>query len=207
MANFDLNSFLSQVRSSDLARANRFEIQLHSPVGGDRMPSLLCEEASVPGLQALWAPTKIGMWTENRVHGIEFFGESAAFTFYCDSDWTPRTYLENWMNEVVPRGGKEPNYYNTYALRGSVDVKVLDRQDSVRSSWKLMEAFPRLLNITPVAHGGDGIVRVSVTFCYRYWEAGPSEGIGGLTQSIGDAVGDAVTGVLNDVLGGPGRPL
>jgi hypothetical protein len=171
MANFDLNSFLSQVRSSDMARANRFEIELMSPVGGDRLPSLLCEEASIPGLQALWAPTKVGMWTENRVHGVEYFGESAAFTFYCDVDWTPRTYLENWMNQVIPAGGKEPNYYDTYAPSGSVKVKVLDREDAVKSSWMLYHAFPRLLNITPVAQGGDGIVRVSVTFCYRWWEA------------------------------------
>lgn len=204
MANFDLNSFLSQVRSSDLARANRFEIQLNSPVGGDRMPSLLCEEASVPGLQALWAPTKIGMWTENRVHGIEFFGESAAFTFYCDSDWTPRTYLENWMYQVVPKGGKEPNYYNTYALDGSVEIKVLDRKDNIRSRWKLNEAFPRLLNITPVAHGGDGIVRVSVTFCYRWWESKGGDGLsalGNIGNQVGDAVGDAVQGAIDDVLG------
>lgn len=188
MANFDLNSFLSQVRSSDLARANRFEIQLFSPVGGDRMPSLLCEEASVPGLQALWAPTKIGMWTENMVHGIEFFGESAAFTFYCDSDWTPRTYLENWMNQVVPAGGKEPNYYNDYAPDGEILVKVLDRKDNVRSSWRLYHAFPRLINITPVAHGGDGIVRCSVTFCYRWWQAEGGEGLGGLLGDVGDVL-------------------
>lgn len=172
MAFFNLNSFLSEVRNNDLARANRFEIQLSSPIGGDVLPSLLCEEAAVPGLQALWSPTKQGMWTENRVHGVEFFGESAAFTFYCNSSWEPRTYLENWMNAVIPAGEKEPNYYNTYALNGSIDVKVLDRDDNVKSSWKLMEAFPRLLNITPVAHGGDGIVRVAATFCYRYWEAG-----------------------------------
>ena len=174
MAYFNLNSFLSKVRTDDLARANRFEIQLHSPgAGDDEVPSLLCEEAAVPGLQALWSPTKQGMWTENRVHGVEFFGESAAFTFYCDADWNPRTYLESWMDKVIPAGEKEPNYYNEYAT-GSIDVKVLDRQDNVKSSWTLKEAFPRLLNITPVAHGGDGIVRVAVTFCYRYWEAGKS---------------------------------
>ena len=108
MAYFKLNDFLGQVRRRGLAFSNRFEIVLKSPVGGDRIPSLLCEEATIPGLQALWSPTKIGMWTENRVHGIEFFGESAAFTFYCDTDWGVREYFENWMGEAVNFETKEP---------------------------------------------------------------------------------------------------
>ena len=69
---------------------------------------MLVEEATIPGLQALWSPTKIGMWTENRVHGLEFFGESAAFTFYCDTDWDVRAYFEEWMQTIVNPQTKEP---------------------------------------------------------------------------------------------------
>ena len=47
----------------------------------------------------------------------------------------------------------------------------LDKQDDRAKRWTLKEAFPRLLNITPVAQGGDGVVRVAVTFSYRSWEA------------------------------------
>lgn len=181
-----LSQFLGQVRGDDLARANRFEIRLSSPVGGDRLPSLLCEEATVPGLQALWSPTKIGMWTENRVHGMEFFGESAAFTFYCDTNWDVRSYFENWMGQVANFGSKEPNYYDNFV--GEVEVSVLNRRDSTMKSWTLKEAFPRVLNITPVAQGGDGIVRVAVTFAYRSWEAG-----GGGGASLSD-IYDTLTG-------------
>lgn len=183
-----LNRFLSQVRSSDLARSNRFEVTLSSPVGGDRLPSLLCEEAQVPGLQALYSPTKIGMWTENRVHGLEFFGESAAFTFYCDTDWNVRSYFENWMAEVANPVTKEPNYYDNFV--GTVTVKALNRRDDDTKQWKMVDAFPRLLNITPVAHGGEGIVRVNVTFAFRSWEA--EAGGGGLASLI-----DKITGGRN----------
>ena len=102
------------------------------------------------------------MWTENRCHGIEFFGESAAFTFYCDTDWGVREYFENWMGEMVNTQTKEPRYYETFT--GEVDVIALDKQDNRVKRWTLYEAFPRLLNITPVAQGGDGVVRVTVTF-------------------------------------------
>jgi len=180
-----LSRFLGHVQGNDLARANRFEVEIYGP-GSGRLPSLLCEEAQIPGLQALWSPTKIGMWTENRVHGMEFFGESAAFTFYCDTDWNVRSYFENWMQQVASFETKEPKYQDTYV--GEVKVKVLNRRDSERKSWTMKEAFPRLLNIIPVAQGGDGIVRVTVTFAFRSWEAG-----GGGGSSIAD-IYDTITG-------------
>lgn len=196
MAYFKLNDFLGQVRRRGLAFSNRFEIVLKSPVGGDRVPSLLCEEATIPGLQALWSPTKIGMWTENRVHGIEFFGESAAFTFYCDTDWGVREYFENWMGEAVNFETKEPAFYDEFT--GEVDVIALDKQDNRVKRWTLYEAFPRLLNITPVAHGGDGVVRVTVTMSYRYWEAGSAGGLGGFIRDLrsGRSIKQAVTEVI-----------
>ena len=185
MAYFSVSDFLGQVRRNGLAFSNRFEIQLKSPIGNDRLPSMLVEEATIPGLQALWSPTKIGMWTENRVHGIEFFGESAAFTFYCDTDWDVRAYFEEWMQTVVNPQTKEPRFYDETIGRGEVDVIALDKQEDRAKRWTLKEAFPRLLNITPVAQGGDGIVRVAVTFSYRSWEAS-STGPGTLGNFVRD---------------------
>ncbi|MEC8736408.1 MAG: hypothetical protein VXX39_05565 [Candidatus Thermoplasmatota archaeon] len=160
----------------------------------------MVEEATIPGLQALWSPTKIGMWTENRVHGIEFFGESAAFTFYCDTDWDVRAYFEDWMQTVVNPQTKEPRFYDETIGRGEVDVIALDKQEDRAKRWTLKEAFPRLLNITPVAQGGDGIVRVAVTFSYRSWEAsstGPGT-FGNFVRDlrkgkgVGEAIGDLI---------------
>ena len=200
MAYFSVNDFLGQVRGNGLAFSNRFEIQLKSPVGNDRTPSMLVEEATIPGLQALWSPTKIGMWTENRVHGLEFFGESAAFTFYCDTAWDVRAYFEEWMQTIVNPQTKEPAFYDEGIALGEVDVIALDKQDDRAKRWTLKEAFPRLLNITPVAQGGDGVVRVAVTFSYRSWEASTT-GAGTLGnfvrdlrkgRSFGKALGDFI---------------
>ena len=48
MAYFSVNDFLGQVRGNGLVFSNRFEIQLKSPVGNDRTPSMLVEEATIP---------------------------------------------------------------------------------------------------------------------------------------------------------------
>ena len=84
MAYFKTQDFISKVRKDDLARSNRFEIVINSPanMATDREVSLFCEEAQIPGLQIKWTPTVISTWTEQRAHGIEYFGDTAAFTFF-----------------------------------------------------------------------------------------------------------------------------
>tara|TARA_A100000164_G_scaffold96818_1_gene84127 strand:- start:26468 stop:27112 length:645 start_codon:yes stop_codon:yes gene_type:complete len=211
MAYFKLNDFIGQIQGQDLARANRFEIVLTSPLRftDDRKVSLLVEEAQVPGLQTKWTATPIGPWTENRVHGIEYFGETAAFTFYCDDTWDVRTYFEEWMGRIQadPRS-KEVAFYDD--MVGQIDMHALDREDNRTGRWKFYDAFPRLLNITPMAQGGDGIVRVAVTFAFRHWESrvvGGDPNIfdllnfrnGGLKGAINGAIKDSINDRLDKI--------
>ena len=75
-------------------------------------------------------------WTENRVHGIEYFGETAAFTFYCDDTWDVRSYFEEWMGKVqVNPRSKEVAFYED--MVGEIDVHTLDRQDNRTARWLL----------------------------------------------------------------------
>ena len=93
-----LNDFVSKIRTGDLARSNRFEVEILSPGAIDSKDvNILCEDASVPGLIIPYAPVKIGNITEPRAHGMEFFGDNATFTFFCDTNWDVRSYFENWM--------------------------------------------------------------------------------------------------------------
>jgi len=172
MPNFNLNDFLSNVRSKDLARSSRFEVVITAPYvseGKEREVSLLCEEAAIPGLIATFAPTKIGNWTEYRAHGIEFFGDNATFTFYVNSDWNVRGFFEQWMGNCVDTTSKEVAFYDD--IIGNVEIYSLDRGDNRTGKWELQEAWPRLLNLTPMSQASDAPVRVTVTFTYRYWES------------------------------------
>ena len=135
----------------------------------EREVSLLCEEAAIPGLIASFTPTKIGNWTEYRAHGIEFFGDNATFTFYCNSDWNVREFFETWMGNLVDIKSKEIEFYDN--IVGNVEIYTLDRGDNRTGKWELIEAWPRLLNLTPVSQASDAPVRVTVTFTYRLWES------------------------------------
>jgi hypothetical protein len=172
MAIFKLNDFLSNVRKKDLARSSRFEIVVTAPTIAkeqEREVSLLCEEAAIPGLIATFSPTKIGNWTEYRAHGIEFFGDNATFTFIVNSDWNVREFFEQWMGNCVDITSKEVAFYDD--IIGNVEIYSLDRGDNRTGSWELIEAWPRLLNLTPMSQASDAPVRVTVTFTYRLWES------------------------------------
>jgi len=185
MPNFNLNNFLSNVRNKDLARSSRFEVVITAPYvseGKEREVSLLCEEAAIPGLIATFAPTKIGNWTEYRAHGIEFFGDNATFTFYVNSDWNVRGFFEQWMGNCVDVTSKEVAFYDD--IIGNVEIYTLDRGDNRTGKWELQEAWPRLLNLTPMSQASDAPVRVTVTFTYRYWESKTLEETTGPLQNI-----------------------
>ena len=185
MAIFKLNDFLSNIRQKDLARSSRFEVVVTAPTlskGEEREVSLLCEEAAIPGLIATFAPTKIGNWTEYRAHGIEFFGDNATFTFYVNSDWNVRGFFEQWMGNCVDVTSKEVAFYDD--IIGNVEIYTLDRGDNRTGKWELQEAWPRLLNLTPMSQASDAPVRVTVTFTYRYWESKTLEETTGPLQNV-----------------------
>ena len=171
MAYFKTRDFISKVRKNDLARSNRFEIVISSPqkFTDDREVSLLCEEAQIPGLQIKWTPTMIRHWTEQRAHGVEYFGDTAAFTFFCDDNWDVRSYFENWMTIIANPISKEVSFPDEHV--GQVEVFALDREDNRVTGWKLYDAFPRLMNILPMGQSAEGIVRVNCTFAFRRWSS------------------------------------
>jgi len=170
MANFSLNDFLGKIRQEDLARAARFEVVITTPGKSKnaRSVSLLCEEAAIPGLISTFTPTKIGNWTEYRVHGVEFFGDNATFGFYVDTQWGVREFFEDWIATAqVDPISKEVGFYEDYTA--DVEIYTLDRGDNRTGKWCLKDAFPRLINLTPLGQATDSPARVSVTFAYKYW--------------------------------------
>ncbi len=209
MAYFKTNDFISKVRKDDLARSNRFEVVINSPANflTDREVSLLVEEAQIPGLQIKWAPTTISTWTEQRAHGIEYFGDTAAFTFFCDDNWDVRTYFEDWMTLIADPLSKEVSFPDEYT--GTVEIFALDREDNRVTRWKLYDAFPRLMNILPMGQSAEGIVRVNVTFAFRRWvsrgvDAGEAEKLFGIFSlrkgSVKNAISNKILGNISNWL-------
>ena len=165
-----LNDFVSKIRTGDLARSNRFEVEILSPGAIDSKDvNILCEDASVPGLIIPYAPVKIGNITEPRAHGMEFFGDNATFTFFCDTNWDVRSYFENWMAATVNPVSREATFFDLCA--GTINIFSLNRKDTRVRGWQLVDCIPRNISLGNFSQGNEAPMRVSISIAYKKWVA------------------------------------
>ena len=188
-----INEVLSGYRSQDgFARANRYEVMLHSPSGekgtgknnlqniyskimnvarGDgtvRKTGLRCEAISFPGRNLDTTPdTNIYGPTREIVTGFSF--AEITGTFVCSSDMREKLFFETWQRLAFNNTTWALGYYDDYV--GSVDIHQLDENDNKRYGVELMEAFPKTIAAQTLGYGlNDTLHKIDVTFSYRYWK-------------------------------------
>ena len=188
-----INEVLSGYRSQDgFARANRYEVMLHSPSGekgtgknnlqniyskimnvarGDgtvRKTGLRCEAISFPGRNLDTTPdTNIYGPTREIVTGFSF--AEITGTFVCSSDMREKIFFETWQRLAFNNTTWALGYYDDYV--GSVDIHQLDENDNKRYGVELMEAFPKTIAAQTLGYGlNDTLHKIDVTFSYRYWK-------------------------------------
>lgn len=172
-SNDNLQNFVTSIRSQSTPRADRFEVDFNIPSGLEGSPdfvrtlSLRCEEAQIPGLAATNLPVKIGPWTEYRTQNVEFLSTDLSFTFIVDELWSGRELFEDWIALAASPVNKEVSFYKDYVA--DITVKSLSVNDDVLAAWKLIEATPKLINLTPVSWGSNGFLRMSVSFSAKKW--------------------------------------
>ena len=169
-----LENFLTQIRTQHTPRSDRFEVEFNLPPGLSESQefmqtlSVYCEEAQIPGLAATNLPVKIGAWTEYRTQNVEFLTTELSFTFLCDEFWSGRELFEDWINLAADVNSKEVEYYDNYVA--DITVKSLSTKDDVLAAWKIIDATPKLINLTPVSWSNQGFIRMSVSFAAKKWE-------------------------------------
>jgi len=161
--------FLHRMRREHLPKSDRFEVEIGgcAKLGKNYLVTLMCEEAQIPGLSVNNAPYKIGPWTEYRSQNLEFLSTEVVFTFLVDESWSLRAYFETWINHSVNMKSKEVGFYHD--ITADVFIKSLDTQDRVIGKWRLIEAMPKLLNITPVSWGNGNQLRMSLSMTAKRW--------------------------------------
>lgn len=168
-----LENFLAQVRTQHTPRSERFEVIFNVPSGlgisqeDVRSISVYCEEAQIPGLVATNVPVKIGAWTEYRTQNVEFLTTDMTFTFIVDEDWKGREIFEKWISLSADPFTKEVAFYED--VKSTIDIRSLSVNDDVMAGWRLHEAVPKLINLTPVSWNNTGFLRMSVAVSAKYW--------------------------------------
>lgn len=167
-----LENFFSEIRSQHTPRADRFEVIFNMPGKllnrvNARQLSLYCEEAQIPGLAATNLPIKIGPWTEYRTQNLEFLTTELSFTFILDEKWRVREAFEEWIAASVNPVNKEVTFYNDYV--SNVEIKSLGVNNEILAEWQLVDAAPKLINVTPVSWGSNSFIRMSVSMSAKRW--------------------------------------
>jgi hypothetical protein len=174
-SNWNLSKFRSEVLSgAGLSRTNRFEVvitpppKLASSFSESYLSSLYVEQASLPLLNLTVKPLKIFGPSYQRPISSEYGGEGISLTFHVDREMKVRKFFENWMHIIVDPDTFTVGYQSDYIA--DVYIKQLDEQDNVTYEVKLIEAFPRSMNMLELNNGSTNQThRLNIIFAYRNW--------------------------------------
>jgi hypothetical protein len=175
-ATFSLRNFRSEVSRRGLARPTRFEVIIPTPIGlrssftsqETNIVSLFCEAAVLP-------PQIIGVKQQRiigpayqRPVGVEFGGEGLPMTFLLDQQMDVKGFFDSWLNKVVHPFQFYVSYPDQYVT--NIDIHQLDEQNNYTYSIRLVDAFPRSMNIVDLNHSNQNqISKLNVNFAYRRW--------------------------------------
>ena len=143
--------------------------------------NLRAESVSLPG-RNLNTTTDSNIYGPTReiVNGAGYSGD-LDISFYADHELSERIFFEEWQHLCYgePYDAehfiKSPDhhtwnakYYKDYI--GSIEIYVLNKNDELEYGLKLWEAFPKTIGPTEMNHAANGeIVKIPVSFAYRYW--------------------------------------
>jgi hypothetical protein len=176
--------------------------------------TLLCEEASLPGMMANTGQTTgvyMGEGPVNYAHTQAFTDITLGWT--CDANLLPLKFVNTWMRHIFDG----PVVDNTSSNFGSARVNRVQYPNDYQAKMTIVKAergknntlegiggiytlhdiFPYSIQSTPVSYGSSTLLKVSASFYYRRWEF---EGVNvkksrpsGSFNSIGDITGSQVS--------------
>jgi hypothetical protein len=176
-ANFSIEDFRSAIFKDSLARTNRFEVFITTAPraykfrdGSNWNLSLYCEMASFPPINIFTKSFKIFGPSYQRPFGAEYGGEGISLTFHIDRDMKVKSFFDDWASLVVDPISGTVGWQDEYVT--DLHIRQLDEQENVTYEVKLMEAFPRSVNLLELNNSAQNQThRLNVLFGYRTWES------------------------------------
>lgn len=171
-----LNEFLTHVRQYNLARQERFFVEFTGATNVTTL-ALLCHQASIPGKTINTRALRINGLDRTFAHSADYMGVNGiTLEFLIDGLHTPRIVIENWMEVCVDAyqstNSMEVGWYRDYARDIILYTTTANspEPDSISYAIKLVEAWPKTMNVTPLGWDSSGIQKMTVEFVYHHWE-------------------------------------
>jgi hypothetical protein len=168
-----LNEFISKVKSTGLAKTNRYRVTIATPIimtslmNSGRLITLFCESTSLPG--QVIATTEHNVMGEHREFPYMKKYDNITLSFYIDNNFEVKGFFDNWLNSVSNTQNKITSYYKDY-IAPTVLIEVLPMDSEVSTySITLHEAYPK--GISPIQLSADSrdIAKIGVSLNYKYY--------------------------------------
>jgi hypothetical protein len=148
--------------------------------------SLLCEEASLPGMQAMTGQTTgvyMGEGQVNYAHTKSYTDITLGWT--CDANMLPLKFVNAWLGFIFGDDDKtisetkgryrmnRVQYPDDYQCQ--IKITKAERNSSltlgrVSGIYTLHDAWPYSIQSTPVSYGATTLLKVTASFYYRRWD-------------------------------------
>lgn len=188
--------------SGDLARPNRFDVNIPIPVtlipyiSTARALTYRCENAQLPGRTL--ATTEQKTYGPVEKHPYLTTYADIDLTFIIDDNMESKVFFDAWLNYINPMFNYNMRYKENYAT--TITVNQYDVRNKLSYSVNLYDAFPISMNQLDLDWNADGYHKLSVTFAYTYWKNNSLQAVG---MELLDAGLNSVATSLGGLGGGP----
>lgn len=158
--------------STDVARANRFDVILNVPITllyvsptSQRKLTYRCESAQLPGRTFATMDRK----TYGPIEKLPYLTtyNDIDLTFLIDDDMKTKFLFDSWLDLVNPKITNNFNYRNSYAT--SMTINQYDVANNLKYSVELVDSYPISINQMDLDWSNDSIHKLHVTFAYTKW--------------------------------------
>ena len=168
-----LNTFLATLAYSDVARKNRYRVEItDSPIDMDvplyeRM-TLMCEAIEFPGRNFMSQPDLLRYGPPREMAtGVTYAPINA--TFICSPNMIEKRFFEAWQEVAIDMDSWEPRFYKDYT--GGLKIWQLDRHDKPTYKIELFEVYPKTITAQDLGYGTNGAYHtVVVELIYHHWD-------------------------------------
>ena len=168
-----LNEFISKVKSTGLAKTNRYRVTIATPalmtgfMNSGRLITLFCESTSLPG--QVVATTEQRIMGETREFPYSKMFDNITLSFYIDNNFEVKGFFDNWLNSVSNTQNKITSYYKDY-IAPTVLIEVLPMDSEVSTySITLHEAYPKAISPIQLSADSRDIAKIGVSLNYKYY--------------------------------------
>ena len=147
--------------------------------------TLLCEEASLPGMMANTGQTTgvyMGEGQVNYAHTQSFTDITLGWT--CDANLLPVTFVNKWLKFIYGEDAtttktagnfrinrvRYPDEYQATLKIVKAERNATDTLARVGGIYTLHDIFPYSIQSTPVSYGSSTLLKVSASFYFRRWD-------------------------------------